>query len=299
MKGEKSMSATELSQHENISELNAPNPNETSQRIKDLLDTNGLSTKKSITSQLILAGFYSLAIWWISTAIIIYFNFQPVVRFYFFLTSLTLAITWGYLWVKHRNDDTIKGAYISFTGALFIWGFVEVSFYTGYIVGPPVRPLFTISPSWEAFHLAVHRSIYHEMMIMTLGVAGLVIFRKAKNKFGLITFFILWFAHQSCKLNVFFGVSNIGQEFIPDTVSDMAPYMTIASMNWLFPFSITLNTIIAYKFLKNVKNPAESDWRRIGYILVGMMALLALLEHWLLVLPLNESLWDVITPFIH
>ena len=98
---------------------------------------------------------------------------------------------------------------------------------------------------------------------------------------------------------MFFGVTNIGREFIPDTVSDMAPYMTIANMNWLFPFSITLNTLFAYKILKYVRNPDEPSWRRIGYILVGMMALLALVEHWLLVLPLNESLWDIITPYIH
>ncbi|WP_439896274.1 putative photosynthetic complex assembly protein PuhE [Chloroherpeton thalassium] len=246
-----------------------------------------------------VAGLYSLAIWWISTAVIIYFNFQPVVRLAFFLTSLTLAIISAFMTVKYRDDESIMGTYITFTGALFVWGFVEVSFYTGYIVGPPVRPLFTIGPSWEAFHKAVHRSIYHEMLIMTLGLTALWLFRKAKNKFGLYTFFILWFAHQSCKLNVFFGVSNTGSEFIPDTVSDMAQFMTVTSMNWLFPFSISLNTIVAYKFIRHVKDLAKPAWQRIGYILVGMMALLALVEHWLLVLPLNESLWDVVVPYIH
>jgi len=299
MKGEKPMPASELSQQKNTPELTAMKQSGAQNQITSFLEGHGIHGEKSLTLQLFLAGFYSLVIWWVSTAIIIYFNFQPVVRFYFFLTSLSLALIWGFLWVKHRNDDTIKGAYISFTGALFVWGFVEVSFYTGYIVGPYVRPIFAISPSWQAFHQAVHRSIYHEMMIMTLGIAALGIFWKAKNKFGLITFFILWFAHQSCKLNVFFGVSNIGQEFIPDAVSDMTPYMTVANMNWLFPFSITLNTLIAYKFLKNARNKGEMNWRRIGYILVGMMALLALVEHWLLVLPLNESLWDIITPYIH
>lgn len=293
------MPTSELSKEHQVSELTKDSDNDRSNQLNALLDDSVINTRKSLFSHILLAGFYSLAIWWISTAIIIYFNFQPVVRFYFFLTSLALGLIWGFLWVKHRNDDTIKGSYISFTGSLFVWGFVEVSFYTGYIVGPYVRPIFAISPSWEAFHQAVHRSIYHEMMIMTLGLAALVVFWKAKNKFGLYTFFILWFAHQSCKLNVFFGVTNIGREFIPDTVSDMAPYMTIANMNWLFPFSITLNTLFAYKILKYVRNPDEPSWRRIGYILVGMMALLALVEHWLLVLPLNESLWDIITPYIH
>ncbi len=293
------MQASELSKEHQVSELKTDTDNGKTNRFRTLFDDSAINGQKKLLSHLFLAGFYSLAIWWISTAIIIYFNFQPVVRFYFFLTSLALGLIWGFLWIKHRNDDTIKGAYISFTGALFVWGFVEVSFYTGYIVGPYVRPIFAISPSWEAFHQAVHRSIYHEMMIMTLGIAALGIFWKAKNKFGLYTFFVLWFAHQSCKLNVFFGVTNIGQEFIPDTVSDMAPYMTVANMNWLFPFSVTLNTLFVYKFLKRARNPHEPSWRRIGYVLVCMMLMLALLEHWLLVLPLNESLWDIITPYIH
>ncbi|ACF15054.1 photosynthetic complex assembly protein 2 [Chloroherpeton thalassium ATCC 35110] len=268
-------------------------------QLQSFLNENSLSSGKSIGKHLVVAGLYSLAIWWISTAVIIYFNFQPVVRLAFFLTSLTLAIISAFMTVKYRDDESIMGTYITFTGALFVWGFVEVSFYTGYIVGPPVRPLFTIGPSWEAFHKAVHRSIYHEMLIMTLGLTALWLFRKAKNKFGLYTFFILWFAHQSCKLNVFFGVSNTGSEFIPDTVSDMAQFMTVTSMNWLFPFSISLNTIVAYKFIRHVKDLAKPAWQRIGYILVGMMALLALVEHWLLVLPLNESLWDVVVPYIH
>lgn len=245
------------------------------------------------------AGLFSLASWWVSTAIIIYFNFQPVVRLSFFLTSLALAIISGYLIFRYRNDESILGAYITFTGALLVWGFVEVSFYTGYIVGPLVRPIFTIGPSWQAMHQAIHRSIYHEMMIMTLGIAMASVFLRSKNRFALYTFFILWFAHQSCKLNIFFGVSNTGSEFIPDTVSDMAQFMTVTNMNWFFPFSITLNTLVAYRLLHRARDKKEASWRRIGYILVGMMALLALVEHWLLVLPLNKSLWDITIPYIH
>lgn len=120
-----------------------------------------------------------------------------------------------------------------------------------------------------------------------------------KNKFGVYTFLMYWFMHQSAKLNIFLGVMNTGREFVPDTVADMTQYMTIAHMNWLFPFSITFCTLLVAQLLKKVGMAQEPQWRRVGFAIIGTMALMALLEHWLLVLPLNQSLWDIVIKRLH
>jgi putative photosynthetic complex assembly protein 2 len=247
---------------------------------------------------LLLAAAYSIVFWWAATGVIIYLNFQPNLYAPVFWSSLVIAL--GSLWVlhQHRHDETARGAYIAFTAGSLIWAFMEVSFYTGYIVGPPVRPIFTVGPSMIGFFKAVHRSLYHETLVLGSAIFLATFFWKAKNKFGLYTFILFWLMHQSAKLNIFFGVMNTGKEFIPETVSDMAEYMTVAHINWLFPISITVCTILSYRFIQLALGSRDT-WKRTGFALTGMMSILAWLEHWLLVLPLNQGLWDMMIKRMH
>lgn len=242
---------------------------------------------------------YSIVFWWLSTAAIIYFNFQPAYRATVFSAALILMLGAIYMLYTHRQSETVMGAFITFTAGSIIWAFVEVSFYTGYIVGPQVRPIFTVGPSVIGFFKAIHRSLYHEGLVLGLVVLMLLLSIGAKNKFGVYTFLMYWFMHQSAKLNIFLGVANTGREFVPDTVADMTQYMTIAHMNWLFPFSITFCTLLVTKWLKKTGEEQEPAWRRVGFSIIGTMALMALLEHWLLVLPLNQSLWDIVIKRLH
>lgn len=241
---------------------------------------------------------YSLLFWWLSTGIIIYFNFQPQFYGVVFWSGLAIALASSVVLIRYKNVGTVQSAYISFTAASLVWAFVEISFYTGYIVGPAVRPIFSVGPSWISFFKAVHRSAYHEGLVLGIAVAMMFVFWKAKNKFGFYTFLLFWLMHQSAKLNIFLGVMNTGKEFVPDSVSDMTNYMTIAHINWLFPISITICTILSYRLLQLAYAEKEA-WHKAGYILTGMMAVLAWLEHWLLVLPLHQSLWDMMIKRMH
>jgi len=187
-------------------------------------------------SRIVTAFFFSLIFWWFSTAVIMYLSFIPNTRTFSFIASLALAGLSIYLLYHFRNDTSERAIYISFTAGVLIWAFVEVSFYSGYIVGPSVRPIFSIKPSMDSFFRAVHQSAYHEGLVLFLACCLFGISAKAKNKFGLYVFLMFWFMHQSAKLNIFLGVVNTGKELVPETVESMTHYMTIAHMNWLFPF---------------------------------------------------------------
>lgn len=245
-----------------------------------------------------LPALYAIAFWWASTGVIIYFNFQPQFYGFAFWSSLALAIASCVALFRLRDEGSTRSAYLSFTAASLVWAFVEVSFYTGYVVGPAVRPIFSVGPSWMSFFKAIHRSLYHEALVLALAGAMIALFWNAKNRFGLYTFLLFWLMHQSAKLNIFLGVMNTGREFVPDSVSDIATYMTVARINWLFPISITLCTILSYRLIQ-LSLSAKEAWRKVGYMLTGMMAILAWLEHWLLVLPLNQSLWDIVVKRMH
>jgi putative photosynthetic complex assembly protein 2 len=109
---------------------------------------------------------------------------------------------------------------------------------------------------------------------------------------GLWTFMTLWVMRQSAKLNIFLGVRNLGENFLPPHIAYMKTYFKRAPMNVLFPFSVTLATGAAILVWWHLVDGAASPFETAGLSLVGTLLALGALEHWLLVLPLpTEALW--------
>ncbi|HYI72718.1 MAG TPA: DUF3623 family protein, partial [Skermanella sp.] len=64
-------------------------------------------------------------------------------------------------------------------------------------------------------------------------------------------------------------------------------------MNCLFPVSVTLSTIAAILLVQAAGAPGNSGFETAGFTFLATLVALALLEHWLLVLPLPAAaLWN-------
>ena len=66
----------------------------------------------------------------------------------------------------------------------------------------------------------------------------------APNQIGVWTFVILWLMRLSAKLNVYLGVPNLTEEFLPDDLAYLKSYFANAPMNLLFPISVTPSTLV-------------------------------------------------------
>jgi putative photosynthetic complex assembly protein 2 len=110
---------------------------------------------------------------------------------------------------------------------------------------------------------------------------------------GLWTYLVLWGMRQSAKVNVFLGVRNLGESFLPEHLKYLGTYFQRRPMNVLFPFSVTLGTgAAALVWWQLLVDGGGSPFQRAGLALTGTMLALGALEHWLLVLPLpTEALW--------
>ena len=64
---------------------------------------------------------------------------------------------------------------------------------------------------------ATQTVIYHEVAILATVAAIVALTWGAPNQFGTLTFIILWLARLSAKLNVYLGVPNLTEEFLPCT----------------------------------------------------------------------------------
>jgi putative photosynthetic complex assembly protein 2 len=202
------------------------------------------------------------------------------------------------LWGYHATLDMtgIGAAYGAFLAALAIWGWIELSFLTGVITGPNQRPCPPGLVEWERFIRAWGTVAYHEMLLTAMLIVVWLMGFEAANTVGLWTFTVLYFARVTAKLNLYFGVPRINVEFIPRALAHMGSYFRMAPVGWFFPCSVTALSLAVACWLERLYS-AGSPVETVGFALLGAITALALLEHWLMVLPLPDAkLWRWMLP---
>jgi putative photosynthetic complex assembly protein 2 len=96
----------------------------------------------------------------------------------------------------------------------------------------------------------------------------------------------------SAKLNLYFGVRNLSEEFLPPHLTYLQSFFRRRPMNAFFPFAVGISTVVVALIFMRASDPATTIDQSVGLALVGTMLGLAILEHWLLVLPLSSTaLW--------
>jgi putative photosynthetic complex assembly protein 2 len=234
-----------------------------------------------------LPALYALFIWWFSTGVIMYLDGLPRKTFKWSIFGATLLMVfslWG-VWAS-RNDASVRGAYCAFTCGLLAWGWQEISFYMGYVTGPRKQPCPEGCSGWKHFGHAIQTSLWHELAIIGSGVIIVALTWGSKNQIGMWTFMVLWWMHQSAKLNVFLGVRNLNEEFLPEHLQFLKSFLTKKPMNLLFPVSITISMVILVKLVEAAANSHGSRFDAAGFCFLSVLMGLAIVEHWLLMLPL-------------
>jgi putative photosynthetic complex assembly protein 2 len=236
---------------------------------------------------------FALFVWWFSTGIIIYLDGLPQKTFKWSMLGATVILgvcLWGL--ADTANDTTVKGAYLAFTYGLLAWGWQEISFYMGYVTGTRNEPCPEDCSGWRHFGHAVQTSIWHELAIIVAAVAVFWLTWGGDNQVGTWTFMVLWWMHQSAKLNVFLGVRNLNEEFLPEHLDFLKSYLTKKSMNLFFPVSVTVSTIITVILAQKALAADASSFEAAAFTFLTVLMALAILEHWFLILPIPAAaLW--------
>ena len=248
-----------------------------------------------------IAALSALFLWWFSTGIILWRvrradNEGHDAHLWSVLLGLPLLLA-GVVGLNETLTNTSAvGAYLAFLSALAVWGWVELAFLSGIITGPNLRPCPIDAPLPDRFFRAIGTILWHETLLIALLTTLVILSHDAPNIFGLWTFAILFFARISAKLNLFFGVPRIHTEFLPRPLAHLASHFRRAPMNAVFPVSITALSYASYCFLERAL-AAPTTGTLIGFTLLSALTLLALLEHWFMVIPLpDQKLWRWMLP---
>ncbi len=240
-----------------------------------------------------LAVLFALFVWWFSTGVVLYIVGLPRRTYGWSMLAATGVLAFALAGVAATaNDASAAGAYCAFTCALLVWAWHEMAFLTGYVTGPRPERCPPGSTGWKRFSYASQTLLYHELGILLTAVALFALTYGAPNQIGVWTFLLLWLMRLSAKLNVFFGVPNLSEEFLPDGLGFLKSYFAKRPMNLFFPVSITVSTIVTVLLVQPALGPDATEFEIAGFTLVATLMALAVLEHWLLVLPLPAAaLW--------
>lgn len=244
-------------------------------------------------SHWLLPSIFAIFIWWFSTGVVILLDGLPHRTFRWSLVLSSILGLGALGGLAHTAGQTsIAATYCAFTCALLLWGWHELSFLTGWITGPRKGASTPGCSRWRLALQAVQVILWHELWLLLSLSLILAITWNQPNKVGLWTFSVLWCMRASAKLNLFLGVRNLGLEFLPAHLSYLRHYFRQAPMNLLFPASVTFATCVATWLIQLAALSVPGSAASIGALLVATLLILAVLEHWMLVLPLRPSaLW--------
>jgi putative photosynthetic complex assembly protein 2 len=236
---------------------------------------------------------YALFLWWASTGAIIALYRLPRATYRLSFAALTLVLLGSLagLWLS-REDAGVAGAYAAFTCATLVWGWQLAAYFMGFITGLRHTPGSAGPGELRRFAAAVRAIVHHELASLAGLAAIAALTWGAPNQVGLWTYLLLLIMHQAAKLNIFFGARNFSAELLPEHMRFLGEFFRIRPMNPFFPVSVTVSVACAALMLRAAFDPATPDGLAVALTFLGFLALLGLLEIWLLVTPPAGEPWE-------
>ncbi len=237
---------------------------------------------------------FALFAWWFLTGAVLYLVGMPRLRLSWIMAGATaIAGVAVYILWATRGDTTAFSAYLAFLAALLLWGWHEISFLTGVVTGPRTSASPQRAGGRAPLWASIETLLYHEVAILLTVLALAMLLYGSPNEVGLWTFLILWVMRISAKLNVYLGVPNLTEEFLPQHLVYLKSYFCRRSMNLLFPVSVTLSTIMTVILVQQATAAGASEFQVVAATFQATLLGLAVLEHWFLVIPLpSAALWN-------
>ncbi len=214
---------------------------------------------------------FALVAWWFGTGACLWLVRRPARSFALRMVFMSL-LALGSLWAARRSmgGSGAAQAYLGFTSVIVMWGWHELAFLSGWITGPRRVPLTPGARGWQRFRESLQ--------------AG------NPNHVALCTFALLWFMRLSAKLNLFFGVPEVGEQYLPRHLAYLGSYFRRGRVTAFFYLSIGVATASWLWLLGEARLGLVTV--NTGWVLLAALLGLAIIEHLLMVftLPL-QRLW--------
>jgi putative photosynthetic complex assembly protein 2 len=246
-----------------------------------------------------LPALITVLVWWLSTGVVLLAARRcPAARRRSggaWGAALTVSGGFGLAWWSAAHES-VPAAIAGFAGAIIIWGWIEYAFLTGRVTGTHAQPCPPDAHGWQRFKLAAGTVIHHELVlagslcclaaISFLGDGG------AAHDTAFWTFAVLLVMRLSTKFNLFVGVSNFTDGFLPARLTYLKSYFGRPRTTVLMAVSLAGAAGLVWWWVDAAVSAPSGTASQFGAALVSVLAFLGLVEHGFLMMPVGEAaLW--------
>lgn len=230
--------------------------------------------------------------WWLGTGIVMLLDGLPRDTFRLTLGIATLLAGAALVCITRSATQADEGsAYAGFVCAVLVWGWHELTFLTGWLTGPRRRACSAPGHGPTRLREAVLVILWHELAILATLALIAALTWGAVNAAAVATFALLWVMRLSAKINLFLGVRNLGELFLPEHLRYLPSYFRRRPMNALLPFVLVGGAAVVVALVLGAGS--LQGGARTTNLLIASLLTLALLEHLLMVLPWQgTALWQ-------
>jgi putative photosynthetic complex assembly protein 2 len=238
-----------------------------------------------------LPALFALLVWWAGTGVVLLLDRLPRATAAVTFTGSSVLAVAALACIGHTsNDRSVEAAYGGFACAMVLWGWHELAFLSGWVTGPRRQNGTPGAQGWRRLSEAVQVLLWHELALLVTLVALWAWIGARASPVAAWTFTLLYAMRVSAKLNLYLGVRNLALEFLPERLGYLGSYFRRRRFNALMPWSLVLGVLCALWILGDVAQ-AQPGARAARLLLASTLAL-ALVEHLMMILPLQPSaLW--------
>jgi len=233
-----------------------------------------------------------ILVWWVGTGIVLRLQqlLNPAKRSTTVGISIVASMSFGAL-LFSGTLLSVAGIFTAFISAVALWGCIELSYYLGKIAGTHQVPCPPNTPFWNRFKLALGTSIWHELLVLGLGLVLVLLLHSALNTVGLYTYMVLWLMRWSAKLNLFFGVPNFNTSWIPERLAYISSYIKTGTITPFFFISMLFaSTVVCQLLLGSSDVSVEHS---LTFLIPAVLLILAIVEHLFMLVPFQElKMWN-------
>lgn len=235
----------------------------------------------------------TVAIWFVATGLIAWADNRERATFSTSLLIGSVAGIAGLLVILISSlSAQVWAVYLSFIGALMVWGWHELSFLTGASAGPRRGPADPALTGVARFRQAAATVMHHEVALAVTALLLISLSWNAANQIGATVFVLMFAMRLISKINLFIGVPNSTSEMLPDQLAYLKTYFGPSRMTLLLAASLAAIAAATAWFAQAALAAPVGSAEMVGASLLTTLALLGVLEHLFLALPFRDGmLW--------
>ncbi len=234
---------------------------------------------------------FALLAWWFGTGAILWLVRRPTGGFRGRMAAVTIAGL-ASVWVAWHSMQVSgpAAAYLGFASVIVMWGWHEMAFLSGWITGWRKSPLTPGARGLLRFKESVQVVLHHELALLFNFTLLWVLQQGHPNHVAICTFALLWCMRLSAKLNLFFGVPEVGDQYLPDHLKYLGSYFRRGRVSLFFWGSIAMASGSWLWLVGQARSGAVEVTT--GWVLLAALLGLAIVEHLIMMFPLPlQKLW--------